>query len=397
MTCTFTTQRPWRAPVSGLMCAAFIFNSSEFMPVGLLSDIAASFSISEATCGLMISIYAWSVMALSLPLMLAASRARPRPLLLGVVSLFGAGQLFSALAPTFALLVCARLVVACAHAVFWSIASPFAVRVAGAEHGDKAIGMVAAGSCVAMVLGMPLGRMVGLVVGWRMAFALMAVLTAIVVAVLATAFPVLDLGERFTTSQLPALLSRRGLMAIYVLTAIVATGYYTGYSYIEPFLGQVAGMPAGRVTAALMVFGASGLVGSQLFSRLYEHRRGTFLALTVAGIPAALLLMLPTSGSAVLAFAVCVLWGASATAFNVACQAEVIREAPQEASAVAISIFSGIFNLGIGCGTRIGGIVTDSTGVGLVGVAGGLIALAGLAWCVLGMLPRMRAEGSPRA
>ena len=397
MTCTFTTQRPWQAPVAGLMCAAFIFNSSEFMPVGLLSDIATSFSISEATCGLMISIYAWAVMALSLPLMLAACRMRPRPLLLGTVALFGAGQLFSALAPTFALLVCARLVVACAHAVFWSIASPFAVRVAGTEHGDKAIGMVAAGSCVAMVLGMPLGRMVGLVVGWRMAFALMAALTAVVVTVLAATFPKLELGERFTTSQLPALLSGRPLMAVYVLTAIVATGYYTGYSYIEPFLGQVGGMPAGLVTAALMVFGASGLAGSQLFSRLYERRRGTFLALTVAGIPAALLLMLPTSGSVALTFAACVLWGASATAFNVACQAEVIHEAPPEASAVAMSIFSGIFNLGIGCGSRIGGIVTDAVGVGLVGVAGGPIALVGLVWCVLAMLPRMRAKASTRA
>lgn len=153
------------AAVGGLTCAAFIFNSSEFMPIGLLTDIASSFSISEATCGIMISIYAWAVMLLSLPLMLAACHVPPRRLILGVVALFGLGQLCSAVAPTFVLLVCARLIVASAHAVFWSIATPFAVRVAGEAHGPKAIGTVAAGSCVAMVFGMPLGRMVGLAVG----------------------------------------------------------------------------------------------------------------------------------------------------------------------------------------------------------------------------------------
>ncbi len=385
------------AAVGGLTCAAFIFNSSEFMPIGLLTDIASSFSISEATCGIMISVYAWAVMLLSLPLMLAACRVPPRRLILGVVALFGTGQLCSSVAPTFALLVGARLIVACAHAVFWSVATPFAVRVAGETHGPKAIGTVAAGSCVAMVFGMPLGRMVGLAVGWRMTFAIMAVLTALVVGLLALAFPRLDKGEAFSLSQLPSLATNRALMGIYLLTALVATGYYTGYSYVEPFLGQVTGMGSSLVTLALMAFGAAGLLGSQLFSRLYERRRGLFLTLTVAGIPAALLLMLPLSDSVACMFAVCVLWGVSSTAFNVSCQAEVIRTTSQEAGAVAMSIFSGIFNLGIGCGSWVGGRVVDGLGIEMVGVAGGAIALAGLAWCALGLLPGLRAEARTRS
>lgn len=385
------------AAVGGLTCAAFIFNSSEFMPIGLLTDIASSFSISEATCGIMISVYAWAVMLLSLPLMLAACRVPPRRLILGVVALFGTGQLCSSVAPTFALLVGARLIVACAHAVFWSVATPFAVRVAGETHGPKAIGTVAASSCVAMVFGMPLGRMVGLAVGWRMTFAIMAVLTALVVGLLALAFPRLDKGEAFSLSQLPSLATNCALMGIYLLTALVATGYYTGYSYVEPFLGQVTGMGSSLVTLALMAFGAAGLLGSQLFSRLYERRRGLFLTLTVAGIPAALLLMLPLSDSVACMFAVCVLWGVSSTAFNVSCQAEVIRTTSQEAGAVAMSIFSGIFNLGIGCGSWVGGRVVDGLGIEMVGVAGGAIALAGLAWCALGLLPGLRAEARTRS
>lgn len=379
-------------PVLGLTFSAFIFNSSEFMPIGLLSDISASFSISESSCGIMISIYAWAVMALSLPLMLAACKVPPRKLIILVLAVFGLGQLCSAIAPTFALLVCARLIVACAHAVFWSVATPFAVRVAGQKQAPEAIGTVAAGSCVATVVGMPLGRVIGLILGWRLTFAFMTLLTACVLILLVAVFPRLDTGEAFSLKQLPSLARNKALMGIYLLTALVACGYYTGYSYIEPFMGQVAGMNAMLVTAALMAFGAAGLLGSQLFSRLYERRRGTFLTLTVAGIPAALALMTPLSSSIAGMFCVCILWGVSATAFNVACQAEVINVTTEEASAVAMSIFSGIFNLGIGCGTWIGGRVVDAVGIGLVGFAGAAIATLGLAWCALGLLPHLSSK-----
>ena len=116
------TIRQW-LPLIGLTCAAFIFNTSEFMPIGLLTDISASFHISEAETGVMISVYAWGVMLLSLPLMVFASRFDLRHLLLAVIALFACGQFLSAVAPTFPILVLARLVVAAAHAIFWSMPS----------------------------------------------------------------------------------------------------------------------------------------------------------------------------------------------------------------------------------------------------------------------------------
>lgn len=111
------TARQWMA-LAGLTFSAFILNTSEFMPIGLLTDISAGFSITEATCGLMITAYAWAVMLLSLPLMIAASRVEFKRLLLGVLMVFAAGQVFSAVAQTFSLLVLARIVVASAHAIF---------------------------------------------------------------------------------------------------------------------------------------------------------------------------------------------------------------------------------------------------------------------------------------
>ena len=376
-------------PVCGLSLAAFVFNSSEFMPIGLLTDIGSSFGTSEATTGLMISIYAWAVAALSLPLMLLGSRVPPRRLIVVVVAVFAVGQLCSALAPTFVLLVCARLIVACAHAVFWSIASPFAVRVVRDEHGATAMSMIVTGTSIAMIFGLPLGRVVGLVVGWRMTFGIIAAISAGIVFYLLTVFPQVEHGESFQLSQLPSLFANRVLVAIYLMTVLLASAYYVGYSYIEPFLAQVAGMPDGLITAALMAFGAAGMVGSVLFSRLYDRHSAPFLAVFTACLPLSLLLMGPTTISPAAVFGVCVLWGTAATAFNVACQAEIISVTSTEASAVAMSIFSGIFNLGIGLGSWIGGRVVDGVGIALIGYVGAAIGAAGLAICLFALVPLM--------
>lgn len=379
-------------PVCGLALAAFVFNSSEFMPIGLLTDIGSSFGTSEATTGLMISIYAWAVAVLSLPLMLLGSRVPPRRLIVVVVTVFAVGQLCSALAPTFVLLVCARLIVACAHAVFWSIASPFAVRVVRDEHGATAMSMIVTGTSIAMIFGLPLGRIVGLVVGWRMTFGIIAAISAGIVFYLLTVFPQVEHGESFQLSQLPSLFANRVLVAIYLMTVLLASAYYVGYSYIEPFLAQVAGMPDGLITAALMAFGAAGMVGSVLFSRLYDRHSAPFLAVFTACLPLSLLLMGPTTISPAAVFGVCVLWGTAATAFNVACQAEIISVTSTEASAVAMSIFSGIFNLGIGLGSWIGGRVVDGVGIALIGYVGAAIGAVGLAICLFRLVPLMRAK-----
>ena len=111
------TAREW-LPLMGLAFSAFMMNTSEFMPIGLLVDIAAGFSMTEADAGVMISVYALAVLVLSLPLMMIASRFAFKGLMLAVIGVFGLGQLLSAVAPSFALLVGARLVVASAHAVF---------------------------------------------------------------------------------------------------------------------------------------------------------------------------------------------------------------------------------------------------------------------------------------
>ncbi|WP_419052970.1 MFS transporter [Collinsella stercoris] len=366
------TARQWMA-LAGLTFSAFILNTSEFMPIGLLTDISAGFSITEATCGLMITAYAWAVMLLSLPLMIAASRVEFKRLLLGVLMVFAAGQVFSAVAQTFFLLVLARIVVASAHAIFWSIAAVMATRLVDVRHGSLAIGMIATGSSIAQIFGLPLGRAIGLALGWRMTFGVVGVIASAIIAYLAAVLPTIPTGKPFTLARLPHLFKNRPLVVMYGATMLFATGYYTCYSYIEPFLQQVASFDAGMITVSLTMFGVAGILGSMLFSRLYDGRSRLFLALSIAGVVAALALLRVVAGSVPAVLAVFMLWGCCGTAFNVAFQAEIIKGVEEDESSVAMSIFSGLFNFGIGAGSALGGVVVTSVSIEAIGLVGAVV------------------------
>lgn len=366
------TARQWMA-LAGLTFSAFILNTSEFMPIGLLTDISAGFSITEATCGLMITAYAWAVMLLSLPLMIAASRVEFKRLLLGVLMVFATGQVFSAVAQTFFLLVLARIVVASAHAIFWSIAAVMATRLVDVRHGSLAIGMIATGSSIAQIFGLPLGRAIGLALGWRMTFGVVGVIAIAIIAYLAVVLPTIPAGKPFTLARLPHLFKNRPLVVMYGATMLFATGYYTCYSYIEPFLQQVASFDAGMITVSLTVFGVAGILGSMLFSRLYDGRSQLFLALSIAGVVAALALLRVVAGSVPAVLAVFMLWGCCGTAFNVAFQAEIIKGVEEDESSVAMSIFSGLFNFGIGAGSALGGVVVTSVSIEAIGLVGAVV------------------------
>lgn len=377
-------------PLLGLTCAAFVFNTSEFVPIGLLTDIAADFSLTEASAGLLISVYAWVVMLLSLPLMILASRFDLRKLMLWMVGLFSVFQVCSFLSVSYGTLMLSRIGVACTHSVFWSIVSPMAVRMVPQRYRQVALSLIVTGTSVAMIFGLPLGRVVGLLVGWRMTFLGVGIVGAATFVYLHVTLPSLPSVDRFRFGQFPALLHNRTLVGIWLFSFVLATAYYTGYSYIEPFLGQVAHFSSGLVTAVLMIFGCAGIFGSMAFSKFYVRYRCGFVSVATLAMAAALFMLWPLACSVVAVVALCAMWGASATAFNVAMQSEVINVSTAESTSVAMSVFSGIFNLGIGLGALAGGAVCTLLSISWIGIAGGVIAVAAWAFWQCDLSRRLR-------
>ena len=227
-------------PVFALTLSAFIFNTSLFVPIGLLTDIASDFHISAAKAGWMTSWYAWVIAVLSLPLMLAAGRMDCRKLLLWALGGFVACSALSALSPDYSVLLAARMGVACSHCIFWGLAAALAVKVAPEGGRETALGLITTGTSIAMIIGLPLGRAVGLYMTWRMTFASIAAIGLLVALFLGMVFPKLPNVRPMTLHRLPVLFRNKTLMGIYVFTLLTTTAHYTGYSYVEPFLVQVA-------------------------------------------------------------------------------------------------------------------------------------------------------------
>ena len=354
-------------PLVGLMLAAFIFNTSEFIPIGLLSDIAADFGIAESHAGMMITVYAWVVAIASLPLMLVFARTESRKLMLSIVALFIVSHVLSGVSTSFNMLMLSRIGVACSHAIFWSIVTPLAVRMA-------------------MIVGLPLGRTIGLYVGWRMTFLIIAAAALLIFGVLALTLRRSSGESNFTLRKLPALLKSPSLKWIYLLTVVAITGHFTGYSYIEPFLAQVVGIGGTGITMVLTLFGVVGIACSFVFSHSYDRYPAAFLIYAVGGICACLLLLQASAAAVWTSVLLCVFWGFAISCFNLSFQSEVIRNAPQ-GTEVAMSIYSGIYNVGIGAGALVGGSVCDGMGLRFVGYVGGGIALIALVCCLTRVLP----------
>ncbi len=367
--------RQW-LPLIGIALSVFIFNMSEFMPIGLLTAISDDFSISESKAGLIISVYAWAVAILSLPIMLLLRKMEYRRMLLMTVVLFAVFQFMSGISTSYWMLMASRLGVAVAHSVFWSIAAPLAVRVVDREHQKVALSLIATGTSLAMVIGLPLGRVIGLSLGWRMAFIAMALAAAAVLVMLAAVFPRVENPGTFTVRRLPEIFRNRVLMGIYLVIAVYVTGYYTAYSYIEPFMLQTAGMSENMITVALIIFGLAGLIGSVLFTKKYGSARYAFImsALTFSSLS-----MLALAAAAELEIAVLllvILWGMSHTMFNISFQNETLHASQQDSAAIAMSLQSGIYNVGIAMGSILGGAVTDNLSVGDIGYVGGILGMA---------------------
>ena len=383
--------RGW-LPLVGIVVCVFVFNMSEFMPIGLLTGIASDFGVTESTAGLIISVYAWAVAIISLPIMLLLRRMEYRRMLLLCVSLFAIFQMMSGLSNDYWVLMASRIGVAVAHSIFWSIATPLAVSVVDKGRQRFAVSCVAAGTSIAMIVGLPLGRVIGLAMGWRITFFLIAAISVAVLLFLVIVFPKVENPGTFTLKRLPEVLRNRTVLGIYIALILIVTGIYTGYSYIEPFLLDFGGMPEGLVTIVLTVYGIAGILGSMLFTRYYGRLRFRFMLFAFAGNALALALLNPSAGMTFAIMAVVAFWGICATCFNVSFQNEMLRASPSDATAILMSMFSGLFNVGIASGSMLGGYVTDTVGVGNIGFAGAILAAASTVFVSLYLIGRIRSS-----
>ena len=378
MTSTF---KQW-VSVCALAVGAFIFNTTEYIPIALLSDIGQSFDKPATEVGMMITVYAWIVALLSLPLMLMTKNIERRKLLLMLFALFALFHALSFFSWNFNILLVSRIGIALTHAVFWSITASLAVRLAPTGKTNQALGLLSTGTVLAMVLGIPLGRVVGQYFGWQLSFLLIGVCAAGVMVVLAKNLPALPSQNTGSLSSLPSLFKRRNLMLLYAMTVLIITAHFTAYSYIEPFVLQVGGFKAEQVTIVLSLYGLAGFAASYLFGKWFAKSQRLFMLGAVAVILLSALLLLPFASFPYAVYALVFIWGVAIVIVSLGMVSKVLAFA-SDATDVANSIYSGLYNVGIGGGALLGHHITVWFGLSNIGIAGALLASAGLAVCGL--------------
>ncbi len=378
MTSTF---KQW-VSVCALTVGAFIFNTTEYIPIALLSDIGQSFDKPATEVGMMITVYAWIVALLSLPLMLMTKNIERRKLLLMLFALFALFHALSFFSWNFNILLVSRIGIALTHAVFWSITASLAVRLAPTGKTNQALGLLSTGTVLAMVLGIPLGRVIGQYFGWQLSFLLIGVCAAGVMLVLAKNLPALPSQNTGSLSSLPTLFKRRNLMLLYAMTVLIITAHFTAYSYIEPFVLQVGGFKAEQVTIVLSLYGLAGFAASYLFGKWFAKSQRLFMLGAVAVILLSALLLLPFASFPYAVYALVFIWGVAIVIVSLGMVSKVLAFA-SDATDVANSTYSGLYNVGIGGGALLGHYVTVWFGLSNIGIAGALLAAAGLAVCGL--------------
>ena len=359
--------------------SAFIFNTTEFVPVALLSDIALSFEMETATVGLMITVYAWMVFLGSLPLMLLTAKVERKQLLLSIFALFIVSHILSVAAWNFWVLLISRIGIALAHAIFWSITASLVIRVAPKDKKQQALGLLALGSSLAMILGLPLGRLIGQSLDWRSTFAVIGIIATLVMLLMWKLLPHLPSKNAGSLASIPVLMKRPLLVGIYLLVMIIISGHFTTYSYIEPFAIKVSQFAPEIATMMLFIFGLAGVVGSFLFGRLYAKNSRNFIACAMMLVMLPQLLLFPLKHFEIAIFLLVFLWGIGITSLSIALQMRVLQLAP-DATDVASAIYSGIYNVGIGAGALFGSIVIHQLGLEYIGLIGGGLGILALCW-----------------
>ncbi|MEU5021292.1 MFS transporter [Streptomyces angustmyceticus] len=372
-----------------LAISAFGIGTTEFVMMGLLPNVADDLGTSVPTAGYLVSAYALGVV-IGAPLLTALGSRIPRKrMLVGLMAVFTVGNLASALAPTFGLLVAGRLLAGLPHGAFFGVGAVVAARLVREGRQARAVATMFLGLTVANIVGVPAATLLGQQLGWRATFLVVAGIGLAAMAALARLVPPLPAEERTGLgSELRALGDRQVLLGL-LTTVFGFAGIFAVYSYLASMLTEVTGFAAGSVPLVLALFGIGMTLGALAAGPLTDRAlRPTLygslgaLALVLAAFPLA-------ARAGWTALVAVVLIGAVGFLTTTPLQMLVMNKA-QQAPTLAAASNQSAFNLANAGGAWVGGLAL-SAGWGWTSPAlvGAVLAALGLAVAVTaGLLDR---------
>ncbi len=373
-----------------LAIGAFAIGTTEFTPMGLLPVIADGVHVSIPSAGMLVSAYAIGVMAGAPVMTLLFSRFGKRAALMSLMLIFTAGNLLSALAPSYTTLLLSRLITSLNHGAFFGIGAVVAASVVPKEKQASAIAAMFMGLTVANVGGVPAATWIGQQVGWRLAFGGTAVLGLVTIAALWLALPKGEPGQRPDVRRELAVLTRREVLLAMGTTVLGSGAMFALYTYVAPMLAEITHASPSFVAFALVLIGIGFTIGNSLGGRLADWSLDGATKLILASLAVVMVLLpllLQTHAGAAIGL---VVWGAAAFGIVPPVQMRVMQAAAQ-APGLASSVNVGAFNLGNAVGAALGGVViSQGLGYAAVPLVGAALAAGGLGLVWLGKAGRQQ-------
>ncbi|OZD43765.1 MFS transporter [Rhodococcus sp. 06-1477-1B] len=383
MTTTASVPTPLSAPPSmrygGLivvMLLSFLLVTAEFLPNGVLTEMAASLGITPGQAGQTVTVTALAGLLVAPTVGLLLPRLDRRTLLTGAAAAAAISSLVVAIVPSLVAILIARFLLGAAISSFWSMSITVAARLSSPERIGRAVMFGSAGLSLATVAGVPLGVALSEALDWRLAFLLVAGATAAVGVAVRLVLPPVPPAAASTLGILVDTLGRRGVAGGMVGHVLVVLGHFLAYTYVRLSLERIPGVDAGTIVLLLALFGVGGLVGNIVVGVVVDR---AFARLAVVGplviaLAVAALVLLP-SAIAVVVAAVLV-WGFFFSSWLIIVNTWVGHRMPDRLEAGGSLVVTG-FQLAITIAAGLGGLLVDAAGVTTVDAIGILLLVIG--------------------
>jgi predicted MFS family arabinose efflux permease len=387
---TSATAVPVAFPWIGLLTLAgaiFVSVTSEFLPTGLLPDMAKELGVSLSTAGFLVTVFAGTVVVATTPLAALTRKYSRKGLVVIVLLVIALANVLAAVAPTYEILVGARVLGGLAHGLFWAVVAAYSAHLVPKHQLGRAVAITAAGGSAAFVLGVPVGTALGHALGWRTAFAIIAVVVIVLAIAVVKFLPPVNHHVPLKTGEIavPVYKDRsiRGVVLLCVVIIILITGQNIFYTYIAPWLVDVAGFPSTSVALLLFLFGGAGVLGLVLAGFASDRFPKRGFALALIGVMAAVVALSIWSANMTVVVVAFVIWGIAFGGLPAMLQTRMLHTASFRTRDLAAALQTTAFNVGIGGGALLGGILLDRTGIHslpvtqVVFIAVGLTVLVG--------------------
>jgi len=374
--------------------AIFVSVTSEFLPAGLLPEIAADLDVSESRVGVLVTAFAATVVVATAPLTALTRRLPRKPLLVGAMLIGAVGNALAAFAPSYEVLLGSRILAGLSYGLFWALVMGAVARVVAPEQLARAVAVALGGGTTAFVLGIPLGTALGTAVGWRTAFVVIAAAILLLGVLVAVLLPHLEQDPAAPAGERTPIWRAGGVRSVLLLCLVVIVSmgaHYVFYTYIASYAIEVGGFDERSVSLLLFAYGAAGALGLLGVGVLGDrHPRVAVVGgMLLAASAVALLVVFP--GVPWLLVAVLVVWGFALGGVPAMLQSTVLRVASPRIRDLSSAVYSSSFNFAIGGGALLGAGILDVHGlVGLVPVAAFGLALGAVIAAASGRRPARR-------